>query len=75
MRRKRIGVVGNAPGGNYRAMLLELLAETAISPGSVGSVTVAHDDGCGIFDGRPCECDPDVRMVWRDGGRDEATNR
>ena len=25
-------------------------------------VTVYHDDWCGIYQGKPCNCDPDIRL-------------
>jgi hypothetical protein len=64
-RRRRIGIIGNAPGGNYRVALLKLIAETEIAPGSIGRVGIYHDDDCCIFHGRACDCSPDIRMAWR----------
>jgi hypothetical protein len=25
-------------------------------------ITVYHDDECGIFEGRRCDCDPDIKL-------------
>jgi len=63
-RPKRIGVVGR--GGNYVRMVAELLAATEIAPGSIAEAVVSHDNGCAYFNGGPCDCEPDVRIAWRD---------
>jgi hypothetical protein len=64
-RKKRVGFLGG-PGGRYLPMVLRLIAETKIEPGSLGAIRVRHDHWCGIFAGRPCGCSPDVEMTWRD---------
>ena len=35
-------------------------------PRTVGlhMLDVAHDDWCGIFEGKRCNCDPDVRLKY-----------
>jgi hypothetical protein len=32
--------------------------------GSMSQVTVAHDTWCRSFKGKPCNCDPDIRVAW-----------
>ena len=63
---KRIGIIGDAPGGNYLALVLSLLASADIAPASLGEATIYHDQGCALFAGEPCDCSPDVSMTWRD---------
>lgn len=48
---------GNAPGGNYTE---KLLAQPTPRPGEAVVVEVRHDDWCAIFNGNPCNCEPDV---------------
>ncbi len=40
------------------------MAKTGALPRDVGyhQVSVSHDDWCGIFQQRRCNCDPDVRL-------------
>jgi len=64
MKRPRGVRIGNAPGGNYLPAV-ELLGEQVArhGRGTVTQVRIAHDEWCGIFHGRPCDCDPDVSVV------------
>jgi len=50
-------IVGDAPGGNYRQRLLRQLRDR---PVGVYVQRIAHDDWCGIWFGRKCDCDPDI---------------
>lgn len=52
-------IVGDAPGGNYREKALQQILEEG--PG-VYVQHIAHDDWCGIWFGRKCDCDPDMRL-------------
>ena len=36
-----------------------------VRPGEVVQVEVRHDDDCGIFEGRPCDCEPEVESGER----------
>jgi hypothetical protein len=47
---------------NYHAKVLALMPQ--LQPG-VNSICVAHDTWCGIYQGKRCNCDPDVRLEWR----------
>ncbi len=49
---------------NYLSKLLAMVrsGELAASPGNVSEVTVTHDDGCSIWLGRACNCDPDFKI-------------
>ena len=51
------------PQANYIKKLHYLHALGAI-PRAVGLhlITVAHDDWCGVFQERRCNCDPDIRL-------------
>ena len=48
-------------GGNYVPRALGLVKKLGLGVG-VHHVNVLHDDECGIFDGKPCNCDPDVEL-------------
>lgn len=37
--------------------------ELSFKPGTVTQLRVAHDDWCGVFKGRACDCDPDIDVV------------
>lgn len=37
------------------------------TPGELVSVEVLHDDDCAHWRGRPCNCDPEVKMRQVDG--------
>lgn len=50
-------------GPNYIDVLLELAASGAIRPGVVNVATVFHDDGCDVFGGKLCNCEPSIRHV------------
>lgn len=52
------------PHGEPPSYLLEVLeiAKTA-TPGTVQYVNVAHDDGCEIFAGGACNCNPVVELA------------
>ena len=34
-------------------------------PGEEIHMHAAHDHWCAHFEGRQCDCDPDVRLCWR----------
>ena len=51
----------------YLQALLAHLREAPADPGSVVHVEVRHDDDCGIWAGRPCDCSPEIET----GGRVE----
>lgn len=49
---------------NYVRKLAQLYeaGRLPICPGRVSSVTVAHDDACGIFSSGYCDCDLDIQV-------------
>jgi len=51
----------------YASKVLAAIQVHGIAPGAVQVVHILHDDDCRIFSGRPCTCDPDVRIVTRGG--------
>jgi hypothetical protein len=61
-----VGKKHKKPVPKYLAQLLYLARVGAIrlEPGSVSEISVYHDDSCGIFAGKPCCCDPDIRQNW-----------
>ena len=58
----------NAPDSlsidNYLKKLLPI--GLAFPPGTCFDATCYHDNWCGIYDGRHCNCDPDVVIVLLD---------
>ncbi len=42
-------------GGNYMKKALEI---AQITPGQISEYTVLHDDWCGFWKRKPCNCDP-----------------
>jgi hypothetical protein len=53
------------PQHNYLRKL-QLLWRTGAIPRTVGlhQIDVAHDNWCTIFEGRRCNCNPDVTLKW-----------
>ena len=51
------------PQPNYVRKLRYLYRIGAI-PASVGvhMVSIYHDDWCGIYQNKPCNCDPDIKL-------------
>jgi hypothetical protein len=45
---------------------LRFMWRTGAVPRSAGlhQVSVSHDDWCGVFQGKRCHCDPDIRLQW-----------
>jgi hypothetical protein len=49
-------------GGNYEekvAAFMEKHPELK-AEGSINMLNISHDDWCGIFKGRACDCDPEI---------------
>lgn len=47
---------------NYQKKINEMLATGEISPnGGVLDVDVLHDKWCAAYQGRECNCDPDIK--------------
>jgi hypothetical protein len=55
----------NIPQHNY-IRKIEQLWRTGALPRSAGyhQLTVDHDNWCGIFDGRHCNCEPDIALKF-----------
>ena len=51
-------IVGGAPGGNYRAEMIR--QGLKLPPGRLHHTDIYHDDWCGIWSGRKCNCDSDI---------------
>ena len=53
------------PQHNYLAKI-EAMWQTGALPREVGlhQISVAHDDWCGIFEGKRCCCDPDIQLKF-----------
>lgn len=52
----------NRPAHNYMRSVLALVGTLAgtLEPGTVTIIRVEHDDSCGIWQGRSCDCSPIV---------------
>jgi hypothetical protein len=53
----------NVPPHNYLAKIRRMWVAGAL-PRTAGyhQITVYHDDDCGIFTGKRCDCDPDIKL-------------
>lgn len=49
----------------YLDALLAHLRRSPMESGELVHVEVRHDDACRIFDGEPCDCDPEVESGER----------
>jgi hypothetical protein len=49
---------------NYKIKLIQALISGQISnqPGTVNLIQVLHDDWCGIFRGKSCNCSPVIKV-------------
>jgi hypothetical protein len=64
MSSEQIGLVlsvESGPGGNYVAKQMAAIARAGLQ-GELVSCSIQHDDWCGIFAGRACDCDPDITI-------------
>jgi hypothetical protein len=54
-----------APQHNY-VRKIEYLWRTGAIPreGGLHLLTVWHDDWCGVYQGKRCNCNPDIRLAW-----------
>lgn len=48
------------PKPSFIDVLLEHLRHAPPQAGVITHVEVFHDDWCGIFEGRECDCTPDI---------------
>lgn len=51
---------------NYLQRIFDA-AEHLPEGGKLAEVLVSHDDTCAIFDGKPCDCTPDIEFTLEDG--------
>jgi hypothetical protein len=49
---------------NYQKKVALLAAQGLFTPG-VHEVFIAHDEWCGVHQGKRCNCDPDVTLKTR----------
>jgi hypothetical protein len=54
-----------AHASNHIPAVLSTLGRNAarVRPGTVNEMRVAHDDWCGIFQGRVCNCNPVTELI------------
>ncbi|PWT80804.1 MAG: hypothetical protein C5B58_10940 [Acidobacteria bacterium] len=51
---------------NYTLKLLRLHAEGKAPTAGLWRADIRHDEGCGIWNGGRCDCDPAIRFTkWR----------
>ena len=62
---------------NFEVKLEKLLAsgELTLPDGSLGNISIAHDDACGYLKGKRCDCDPkfEIRSHTGPGKLERAT--
>ena len=58
-------IVSSQPEGNYHAKVMELAKNNPglFQLGKITHVNVAHDDWCDVYEGRACNCNPDVKLA------------
>jgi hypothetical protein len=50
-------------GGNYIKKVLDFTnAHPEVQTG-VNHIAVKHDDWCGVYNSKPCNCNPDVEII------------
>ena len=47
---------------NYYKKLMKLYVQGRIPTASLTEVDIFHDDWCGVYSGRYCNCDPDIKL-------------
>jgi hypothetical protein len=47
---------------NYYKKLMALYESANLTVGSLNEVDICHDDWCAIYDGKYCNCDPEVKL-------------
>jgi hypothetical protein len=56
----------NTPRADNYVTKLHRFYQTGVLPCEVGlsQLTIAHDNWCGIFQKKRCDCDPDIRLKF-----------
>lgn len=44
----------------YLRPLLAHIREMGLRPGTITHVEILHDDDCGFWSGKPCDCEPEI---------------
>jgi hypothetical protein len=55
--------LGDGPGGNYLVKIMELCEQHPEILAGVRHVSISHDSWCGIYKGRPCNCNVEVKLM------------
>ena len=57
--------------GNYQAKILASIARGEIDkePGAVTLIDVNHDEWCAFWNGKPCNCNPEIITTQYEGQR------
>jgi hypothetical protein len=70
---KHVLFVGNAPGGNYQAVVARAMA--GLPKTGLFDVRINHDDWCSLLISNgtlPCDCEPEVVIRQMSAGPEEA---
>jgi hypothetical protein len=60
MSKKKIALPNHVRKLHY----LHRIGALRLDPGSISQLEVRHDDWCRHWDGKACNCNPDVRQRW-----------
>lgn len=47
---------------NYKKKVQQAIQAGAFKRGEIYDIDVRHDDWCGVWVGKPCNCDPDITI-------------
>jgi len=66
--RRKLGIKVNRQPLHYTLRLMAANAAFPLPPGEVSQAMIHHDHWCAIYEGRDCDCVPDV-SIHCGGGR------
>ena len=50
---------------SYLIHLLKHIRECGLEPGKLNQVEIRHEAGCAIWQGEPCDCEPEIETSPR----------
>jgi len=48
--------------GNHVSKVAEFVLRNKLDRSEIQHITVSHDDDCGVFAAKRCDCDPDISL-------------